>query len=91
MVKTPSSLETKSRCWTFFLNGIFLGCIFPKITKKIQLYKKKKVYPKISQIFCQKVKKIVGGKNFQSWILRVQFQHSLGLGFRNVQNMKVLI
>lgn len=71
--------------------GFFWAVFFQKLQKKFNFTRKKKFYPKISQIFCQKVKKIVGGKNFQSWILRVQFQHSLGLGFRNVQNMKVLI
>jgi hypothetical protein len=64
MVKTPSSLETKSRCWTFFLNGIFLGCIFPKITKKIQLYKKKKILPKNFPNFLSKSEKNCWGKKF---------------------------
>jgi hypothetical protein len=71
--------------------GIFvLGVFFQNLEKIFNFTTKKKVYPIFSQFFCQKMKEFVGRKNCWSWILKVQFQHFLGLGFRSVQNMKVL-
>lgn len=67
------------------------GCIIPKIKKIIQFYNREISLHKSFLVFLSKVKEFVGGKNCWSWILKIQFQHSLGLGFRSVKNMKVLV